>query len=59
MADLLKFVYVDDWSRKVFKTEKGTYLVDVDGELYTMTPDWGEPNSPTGISTPVEGNPDG
>lgn len=50
----LKFVGVDDWSRKLYKTENGTILVDVDGELYTRTPDWEEPCDPTGIPTPRE-----
>lgn len=48
----LKFIRVDDWGRKIFKTDQGTLLVDVDGVLHTMTPDWGEPCTPTGIPTP-------
>jgi hypothetical protein len=44
----------DDWSRKIFKTNTGVTLVDVEGELYTITEDWGEPCHPTGIETPKE-----
>ena len=43
----------DGWSRKMFKTNTGVILVDVDGELYTITEDWGEPCYPTGIKTPT------
>ena len=55
MADpIISYFGDDDWSRRLYKTENGTILVDVDGELYTRTPDWGEPCSPTGIKTPEE-----
>ena len=50
----LTFVGVDDWSRKLYKTETGLILVDVDGVLHTMTPDWGEPCDPTNLRTPVK-----
>ena len=48
----LTFVGYDDWSRALFKEECMRTLVDVDGELHTMTPNWGEPLSSTGIRTP-------
>ena len=48
----LTYIGLDDWSRRLFKTENDAILVDVEGELYTTTPDWGEPCSPTGIKTP-------
>ena len=36
----------DDWSRRLFKSEKtGRIYVQVDGALYTRT-DWDEPDSP-------------
>lgn len=44
----------DDWGRRLFKTWAGQLLVDVDGVLFTITPDWGEPCSPVGVSTPVK-----
>ena len=46
----------DDWGRRLFKTWAGQLLVDVDGALFTITPDWGEPCSPIGVSTPVKKN---
>ena len=54
MAKNNDLVYVgrDDWSRRLFKTKSGSILVDVDGELHTRTPSWGEPISPVGIATP-------
>lgn len=42
----------DDWGRKLFRTAAGRVLVDVDGELCTITQTWGEPCSPTGMKTP-------
>ena len=50
----LTYIGEDDWSRKLFKTKSGIVLVDVDGELYTRTQDWGEPDFPTGFETPEE-----
>ena len=48
----LTYIGEDDWSRKLFKTKSGIVLVDVDGELYTRTQDWGEPDFPTGFENP-------
>lgn len=40
------FVRLDDWSRRLFKSQKtGNVYVEVDGYLYDMT-DEGEPISP-------------
>jgi len=50
----VKYVGEDDWGRKLYRTEHGNTLVDVDGMLYTRTPDYDEPCSPTGIKTPTE-----
>lgn len=50
----LTYIGLDDWSRRLFKTKNDAVLVDVEGELYTVTPDWGEPCSPTGIKTPEQ-----
>ena len=50
-ANALTFIYKDEWSRSVYKKPNGTMLVDVDGELHTMT-DCGEPCCPTGRKTP-------
>jgi len=46
----------DDWGRRIFRVGEETILVDVDGALFTITPDWGEPCSPIGVSTPVKKN---
>lgn len=52
-SDLVEFAFIDDWLRPVFKTKKNEILVvSVDGELYSRTPDWGEPCSPLGYATP-------
>lgn len=47
----MRFVKIDGWNRPVFEHE-GRYLVDVEGELYTMT-DEGEPLHPTHIESPL------
>lgn len=52
---MLKYIGDDDWSRKLYKKEDGTVLVDVDGMLYTRTPDYDEPCSNTRIPTPKDG----
>lgn len=59
MPDKLTAVGTDLWSRDLFnfKNENGAIipLVDVDGELHTMT-NKGEPKTPTGIETPNQPN---
>jgi len=58
LAPPYEYLGEDDWSRKLFKTNTGVTLVDVDGELYTIAryaefgEGWGEPDHPTGIETP-------
>jgi len=54
MAVKIIEIGMDYWGRRLFRTDKETILVDIDGELYTVTPDWGEPCDPTGIRTPVK-----
>jgi hypothetical protein len=51
MKGSLKFSYTDDWGRNVYVAGSGNKYIDVDGELYTMTEDWGEPCTPTGRKT--------
>lgn len=41
----VKYIGEDDWHRRLYKSEKGTILVDVDGQLHYIT-DEGEPLSP-------------
>lgn len=55
LAPPYEYLGEDAFSRKQFKTNTGVTLVDVDGELYTVTESWGEPCSPTGIETPKDG----
>ena len=50
-TELVKFVGYDSWSRALFSTKSGIIVVDVDGELHSMT-DYGEPLSPLGYATP-------
>lgn len=46
-TSLLQLQYVDNWGRKVFKTTaSGTRCIDVDGELYTMSEYFDEPEFP-------------
>ena len=56
MNQNVTFIGYDDWKRKLFKTEDGTILVDVDGVLHTINdPDgWAEPCCPTEIKTPKD-----
>ena len=56
-SDLVMFVGYDDWNRPLFRVNfSGQNVVGVDGELHTMTPDWGEPCTPLGYATPeIEG----
>lgn len=48
----IHFCGLDEWSRELWKVSSGVMFVDVEGELHTMTPDWGEPCDPTGYQTP-------
>jgi hypothetical protein len=41
----------DDWSRGLYRNEAGRTVVDVDGQLHSIS-DWGEPISPIGYPTP-------
>lgn len=41
----VKYIGEDDWHRRLYKSEKGTTLADVDGQLHYIT-DEGEPLSP-------------
>lgn len=49
---MFTFLYTDYWSRKVYRSENGTKLVDVDGVLHTMS-DCGEPDCPTKHKAPA------
>ena len=51
-TDLVIFDGYDDWNRALFIVcFNGRTIVDVDGELHTIT-DEGEPCTPIGYSTP-------
>ena len=55
-TELVTFIGLDDWCRSLFKTKSGIRVVDVDGELHSISdPDgWAEPWYPLGYKTPPE-----
>ncbi len=50
-TNLVSFAGYDYWNRALYKTKSGIIVVDVDGEIHSLTNE-GEPCSPLGYATP-------